>query len=294
MAANSKLLWASGAVCVLALSACGNGGGDNGGQESPSPTPVVAPDDYTVDTAESTLSAATVDGEEVSGVLSLSAGMDEPGAEGEADMMGALMQLIDADPAECKDPVLTTVTAGVLNADGFTENTEQMVGGTGANDQTISVRVLDSREAADQVVTDLKSSLEGCEDFTLSSMSDEVSVTSSTSSPDVEGAGETLVFSGNGSSSDSTASPDAEGENTFAASAMSVGNMVVMVVPGGGNAVVGGGGIGGSSSASPASEDELQSTMSDLAQAFVDGPVQPTDSASPGDTASPAASPTQS
>lgn len=284
MAEKSKYLLATGAVCVLALTACGNGGGGNGGEESPSPTPVVAPDDYTVDTAESTLAAATVDGEEVSDVVALGEGMQEAGAEDAASMMAAMMELIDSDPAECKDPVITAVTAGALTGEGVTENADDMVGGTGANDQTISVRVMDSREAADQAVQDLKSSLEGCGDFTLSSMGDETTVSSSTSSPEVEGAGETLVFSGTGSTDGSTASP-AEGENTFTTSAMSVGNMVVMVVPGSGAAVVGGG--WGSSTASPASEEELQGAMGDLAQAFVDGPVEPTESASPGQTPSP-------
>ncbi|NKE09741.1 MULTISPECIES: hypothetical protein [Kocuria] len=292
MAEKSKFLLATGAVCVLALTACGNGGGGNGGEESPSPTPVVAPDDYTVDTAESTLASATVDGEEVSDVVSLREGMQDSGAQDASSMMAAMMELIDSDPAECKDPVITAVTAGALNGEGVTEHTNDMVGGTGPNDETISVRVMDSRDAADQAVKDLKSSLDDCQEFTLSSMGDGTTVNSSTSSPEVEGAGETLVFSGTGTNEDSTASPDAEGENTFSTSAMSVGNMVVMVVPGTGAAVVGGG--SSSPTASPASEDELQSSMSDLAQAFVDGPVEPTESASPGDTASPTASPTES
>lgn len=275
MTEKSKFLLATGAVCVLALTACGGGGG-GGGEESAAP--VEAPADYTLENTESTLASATVGGEQVSDVTPASEALSEGGSEAESAqaMLGAMMALVETDPEECKDPLFTIVSAGVMDGQGMSENLDQMVGGSAAQDIVVSARVMDSREAADQAVQDMTSSLDGCGDITLSAMGEEGQMTSSTSSPEIEGAGQVLLVEGSASDSGSTASPS--GESTFSAASMSVGNLVVMVSPGDSMSVVDG---GSDTTASPASEDELESSLKDLAGAFVDGPVEPTSSASP-------------
>ncbi|MDO5618780.1 hypothetical protein [Kocuria sp.] len=179
MAEKSKFLLATGAVCVLALTACGNGGSGNGGGESASPTPVVAPDDYTLETAESTLAAATVNGEELTGVAPAGDALGGAESEDAQSMLQMIMSMVESDPTECKDPLFTAISAGTMDGNGLSPNLADMVGGTNADDMTVSVRVMDSRDAADQAVKDLESSLGDCENVTLSVMGDETTVDSS-------------------------------------------------------------------------------------------------------------------
>lgn len=280
MGQKSKYLLASGAVCVLALTGCGGSGGGNGGGGEESPTPVEAPDDYTLETAESTLAATEVNGEALTGVSPAGDAMEGMESEDAQSMLQMLMTMIETDPEECKDPVFGMVSAGTLDGDGLSGNLSDMVGGSGADDMTVSVRVMDSRDAADQAVSDLQSSLDGCETVTLSAMGDESELSSSTSSPDVEGAGQTLVYSGTSSTAGSTASP--EEDTALSAAGMSVGNLVIMVAPGSSMSVVEG--DTGTETADPASEEDLQSVLEDVASTFVDGPVESTESASPSAT----------
>ncbi|ROZ62465.1 hypothetical protein EDL96_09755 [Kocuria soli] len=286
MADKSKFLLATGAVCVLALTGCGGGGGGGGGGEETSAAPVEAPDDYTLDTAESTLAATKVGDEQVSEVEPAGEAMASGGEEVDSatSMIDAMMAMIETDPEACKDPLFTVVSAGVIDGEGMSPELEQMVGGTTDSDLTISVRVTDSRDAADQAVKDLNSGLGDCGEVTLSAMGDEQSMTAETTSPEVEGAGETLILTGSSASSTSSASPS--GDTTYSASAMSVGNLVIMASQGDGLSAVEGG--SGSDASEPASEEDLESAMNDVAKSFVDGPVESTEGAS--ESASPSES----
>lgn len=282
MTQKSKFLMAAGAVCALALTACGGGEGDSTASEEP--TPVEAPDDYTLETAESTLAAATVGGEEMSDVGP--AETDASVSEEAGSMLEMMMSMVEADPEECKDPLFSAVSAGLMDGDGLSENLSDLVAGSTAADDVVSVQVMESRDAADQAVLEMQSELDGCGEVVLNTMGEESTVTSSTSSAEVEGAGNSFTLSGE-TATDSTASPS--GEGGFGVAYMSVGNLVVTVAPSESVSVVESE-DDSTSTETTSSEDDLQTTLDEIATAFVDGPVEPTESSEPTGTSSPSES----
>lgn len=171
-------------------------------------------------------------------------------------------------------------SAGTIDDKSLSPGFFDMAGGSDGRGMTYSVRVMDSPEDADKFVKDLESELSGCGDVKISEPEGDFSLSTSTSTRDIEGAGAALTLAGDVSQTSSGSeniSPEAKEETPLNSGAMSVGNVVIMVSPPASLAAVG----GGTPDGEIPDEQELEGILEELAQAYVDGPVEPTASESP-------------
>lgn len=259
-----RTLFAGTAVAALALTGCAGGGGDGGGddgggeqaQETPTPE---APADYTTEQVESTLAAATVGGEQLSDVTPTAEAMGGEVSEEGISMVQSMLEEAEIDPAECQDPILGSLTGGMLE-----DVMQDSVMGTTADGLSVTAFPMDSKEAADQHVNDLREAYDQCGDVTMDLMGEEMGIVTTTEEVEIEGAGAAIS---------QDAEVEVQGEQSSTSNAlMSVGNVVISVSDPSA-------GMGGEASAEPT---DYSSVLEEIAPTFVEGPAEPSEGASEG------------
>lgn len=255
-----RTLFAGTAIAALALTGCGQSGGDSSGSEEESAAPE-APTDYTAEQVESTLAAASIDGEAIPDVASLDSADTQEIKDG-LEGMQSVFESAEVDPAECKDIFTDKLSAGL--SDDIIDDASL---GQTDNDLVITAYPLESKDAADQHVKDLREQQDSCGELTVTVMDETMELTTTTEDQDVEGAGEAIT-------QESTSKQEGAADFTMRTGVMSVGNVVVTV------------------SAMEEGDQDLGAALSDIAPTFVDGPAEPSEGAS--ESASEEASDSQS
>ena len=122
-------------------------------------------------------------------------------------------------------------------------------------DLVITAFPMESKDAADQHVKDLREQQDSCGEMTVTVMDVTTELKTTTEDQDIEGAGEAIVQESVGTQEDTE-------DSTFRSGVMSVGNVVVTV------------------SVMEEGDQDLGSALSDIAPTFVEGPAEPSEGAS--------------
>jgi hypothetical protein len=130
-------------------------------------------------------------------------------------------------------------------------------------DLVITAFPMESKDAADQHVKDLREQQDSCGEMTVTVIDVTTELKTTTEDQDIEGAGEATV-------QESVGTQEGPEDSTFRSGVMSVGNVVVM----------------------EEGDQDLGSALSDIAPTFVEGPAEPSEGAS--ESASEEASDSQS
>lgn len=257
-----RTLFAGTAIAALALTGCAQGGG-GGGDESSSAEESKAPEapsDYTTEQVESTLAAATVAGEELSNVTPTEDAFGGEVSEEGISMMQSMLEEAEIEPAECQDPILGQLTGGMLE-----DVMADSVMGATSDGLSVTAFPMDSKEAADQHVNDLRDAYDKCGDVTIDLMGEEMGIVTTTEEVDVEGAGAAIS---------QDVEVEAQGESTSASTAMmSVGNVVISISDPSPS-------MGGSGDDASAEPTDYASVLEEITPTFVEGPVEPSEGAS--------------
>lgn len=254
-----RTVFAGTANAALALTGCGQDGGD--ASDSQSSAAPEAATDYTAEQVESTLAAASVAGEAIPDVSSLSSSQSQEVKDG-LEGMQSLFESAEFDPAQCQDVFTDKLSAGL--SDDVIDDASM---GQIEDDVIVTAYPLESEEAADQHVSDLRDQQDLCGEISVSVMDVTTELTTTTEDQDIEGAGEAIV-------QESVGAQEGTEDSTFRSGVMSVGNVVVTV------------------SVMEEGDQDLGSALSDIAPTFVDGPAEPSEGAS--ESASEEASDSQS
>ncbi|WP_144794081.1 4-hydroxythreonine-4-phosphate dehydrogenase PdxA [Kocuria palustris] len=263
MAAQTRFrtLLAGTAIAALALTGCAQGGGDGGGGSEPSPTPTPeAPTDYTTEQVVDTLGASSVDGQPLSDVSSTEDALGSDMSEDGISMMETIVDEAEIEPAECEEPLLGSLTGGML-----TDVVEDSAMGTTEDGVSVTAFPMESKEAADQHVTDVRDAYAQCGEVTMTLMGEEMSIATTTEEPGIEGAGAAIS---------QKAEVEMQGETSRTSTAMmSVGNVVISISDP--NA-----GMGGQTGSEEA--PDYTPMLEEIAPTFVEGPAEPSEGASGG------------
>ena len=174
-------------------------------------------------------------------------------------MMQSMLEEVEIEPAECQDPILGSLTGGMLE-----DVMQDSVMGTTADGLSVTAFPMDSKEAADQHVNDLRDAYDKCGDVTMDLMGEEMGIVTTTEEVEIEGAGAAIS---------QDAEVEVQGEQSSTSNAlMSVGNVVISVSDPSA-------GMGGEASAEPT---DYSSVLEEIAPTFVEGPAEPSEGASEG------------
>lgn len=262
MVNKSKIL-VVGVACAVALTACGSDA-----PTSEEKKPVLAKDDYTLETAQKVLESTKIGDGEIAQVMRANKALaleDEEDLKKRNERSQKDLESVTSDPAECLSSATIALSGGTMSGEGYTSELMDTVVGAGPSTSMISVRVVDSRAASDQFVENLKKDLDQCKEFKVEDHGAKGNSTISTEDKEVEGAGKAFSFY---MENDLTG----EEKRNYHGNIMSSGNSVVFV------AIREDGGAKSEDSDPKKQVDEVQK---ELAQAFVKGPTGPTESGSP-------------
>lgn len=277
-------MFAGAAVAALALTGCGQGGGTDGGGDQPEQEQTTAapeaPTDYTTQQVQDTLAAATVDGEPLEDVTPTSEVLEEAGGEDAIAMFEDLLEQATIEPPTCEEPLLGAISGGMLD-----DALEDSVVAVSADGLAVTALPMESKEAADSHIRDLHTAYQDCGEVTMELMGEQLGLSMTSEETEVEGAGAAI---------EQRAEITVDGESVTTTSAlMSVGNVVVTVqdpeqtMPSADPSASASADPSASASAEAA---DLQPAMEQVAQAFVEGPAEPSPEASATGSASATAS----
>lgn len=264
MASTSRLMVAGAAVAALALTGCAQGGGAEPEQEQTTAAPE-APTDYTTEQVQDTLAAATVEDEQLQDVTPTAQLLDEAGGEDAVAMFEDLLAEATIEPQECEDPLLGALSGGLLD-DAMADSV------MGVTDGGLMVTALpmESEEAADTHVRELHTAYQDCGEVTMELMGEQIDLSMTSEETEVEGAGAAI---------EQSAEVSGQGESmTSQVAMMSVGNVVVTVQDPEQSAASAESGSSASADPSASASEEtadLRPATEQVAQAFVEGPAEP-------------------